>query len=258
MAADERIIQFLRQRRNFTQIVMSAVLGVNIATIDLRLKAAPNPFDCGFINVCSQRFIIRQRIATYKGYMYRRFAMRSSQHMLLISAVALGLGLNFAPLSAAWAASSGASGTTTTKPPVVKKAPAVTKSVTKKAPVATDANKIFLKAKAMVTAGDYAGAVTILEKIVAKDPANADAFNLLGFSNRKLGNMDKALGYYNSALALNPNHVGANEYLGELYLELNNLPKAQERLDVLTTTCSNCSETADLAKLIADFKAKAG
>ena len=184
--------------------------------------------------------------------------MRNSQHLLLVSALVLGLGFSFAPLDAVWAASSGASGTTTATKPVVKKAPAVKKVVTKKAPAATNASKIFLKAKAMVTAGDYAGAVTILEKIVAKDPANADAFNLLGFSNRKLGNMDKALGYYNSALALNPNHVGANEYLGELYLEMKNLPKAQERLDVLTTTCSKCSETADLAKLIADFKAKTG
>ena len=226
---------------------MLVILAINIATIEFGLNVTPNPFDHGFINVCSQRLTIRWRIATYKADTYRRFAMRNSQYMLLVSALTLGLSLSIAPLGVAWAASSGASGTTTTTKPVVKKAPA-----------ATNANNIFLKAKAKVTAGDYAGAVIILEKIVAKDPANADAFNLLGFSNRKLGNLDKALDYYTTALALNPNHVGANEYLGELYLEMSNLPKAQERLDVLTITCSNCSETADLAKLIADFKAKAG
>ena len=75
--------------------------------------------------------------------------------------------------------------------------------------------------------------MTILDKIIAKDPRNPDALNLMGFCDRKLGNTDEALEYYNKALAIKPNHVGANEYLGELYPELKNLPKAEERLKVL-------------------------
>ena len=172
--------------------------------------------------------------------------MKNSQRRLLVSALVLGFSV--APLGAIWGASTGASGTSTKSAPVTATKPTLKKKVISD----------FLEAKAKVDAADYNGAVPILEKIVAKDPSNADAFNLLGFSNRKLGYMDKALGLYLKALKLNPNHVGANEYLGELYLETNNLPKAQEQLAVLTKVCGDCKESADLAKLIADFKAKNG
>ena len=187
--------------------------------------------------------------------------MKNLKHRLLISALVLGFSL--APTAITWGAGTGATGTatksapaTTTKP-AVKKTNPVAKTKTKPA-MKKIVSGDFLEAKAKVDAADYKGAVPILEKIVAKDPSNADAFNLLGFSNRKLGNMDKALGFYLTALKINPKHVGANEYLGELYLETNNLPKAQEQLTILTKVCADCNETADLAKLIADFKAKNG
>ncbi|MGB8315829.1 MAG: tetratricopeptide repeat protein [Aestuariivirga sp.] len=172
--------------------------------------------------------------------------MKSSQRALLVFALALGFSL--APLGAIWGAGTGATGTPTTSAP----------TTTAKPTMKPNAGSNFLKAKAKVDAGDYKGAVPILEKIVAEDSSNADAFNLLGFSNRKLGYMDKALGFYLTALKLNPNHVGAHEYLGELYLETNDLPKAQEQLVVLTKVCGDCKESADLAKLIAGFKAKNG
>ena len=99
--------------------------------------------------------------------------MQNSQRALLVSALALGFGL--APLGTAWSASSGAGGTSSASAP----------TTTTAAPT-TNASSDFLTAKAKVTAGDYKGALPILEKIVAKDRNNADAFNLLGFSNRKL------------------------------------------------------------------------
>ena len=105
----------------------------------------------------------------------------------------------------------------------------------------TSVSAMYTQASAKVDAKDYRGAMSILDKIIAKDPRNPDALNLMGFCDRKLGNTDEALEYYNKALAIKPNHVGANEYLGELYLELKDLPKAEERLKVLAKACNGCA-----------------
>jgi hypothetical protein len=51
----------------------------------------------------------------------------------------------------------------------------------------------------------------------------ADNYNLLGFTNRKMEVPDVALSelYYKRALQINPKHVAASGYLGELYVETN-------------------------------------
>lgn len=117
---------------------------------------------------------------------------------------------------------------------------------------------MYAKAKNKVEAEDYRGAMPILEKIIAKDSRHADALNLMGYCSRKLGDPDEALEYYQKALKINANHVGANEYLGELYLELKDLPKAEERLKVLAKACKGCEEQRELEEAIADYKAKNG
>jgi tetratricopeptide (TPR) repeat protein len=115
----------------------------------------------------------------------------------------------------------------------------------------------YTDAEKMVKAKDYKGAIPLLEKVLEKSPSNADALNYLGFSYRKLGEMDEAMEYYNKALAINPDHKGANEYMGELYLEMNNLDKAQERLSRLQQICGGtCEEYADLKEQIDAYKAK--
>jgi tetratricopeptide (TPR) repeat protein len=119
---------------------------------------------------------------------------------------------------------------------------------------ATTAN--YAAAKKLVDDGEYRDAIPILEQLVEKNPSDADALNELGFSHRKLGHEEKALTYYLKALSTEPNHLGANEYLGELYLEMKNLPKAEERLAVLQKACGNCEEYSELKEKIADYKAK--
>jgi hypothetical protein len=76
----------------------------------------------------------------------------------------------------------------------------------------------------------------------------------MGFSERKLGYSSTAL-YYKKALNLQPNHIGANEYLGELYLELKKPDMAEQRLVVLQQTCGNCEEYTELKEKIEKFKA---
>jgi tetratricopeptide (TPR) repeat protein len=113
----------------------------------------------------------------------------------------------------------------------------------------------YKQAQAKIKAEKYEAAIDILEEIVEDKPNNADAWNLMGYSHRKLGKFDEALKYYQKALSIKPSHIGANEYLGELYLEMKDLPKAEERLAVLARACNGCEEQKELEEKIAEFKA---
>lgn len=110
-----------------------------------------------------------------------------------------------------------------------------------------------------VRAKDFRGAIPLLEKVVAADAKNADAFNYLGFSHRKLGEFDKALGHYQTALNLKPDHRGAHQYIGELYLELNDLKRDEEHLARLDRLCLfGCEEYTDLKSAVAAYKKARG
>ena len=68
-----------------------------------------------------------------------------------------------------------------------------------------------------------------------------------------------AFDYYRRALAIEPRHLGANEYLGELYLETGELAKAEERLRELAIACpSGCEERDELSEAIDAYKAERG
>ena len=107
--------------------------------------------------------------------------------------------------------------------------------------------------------GDYAGAIAALDKLLAEHPDNADVLNLLGYSHRLSGDLERALDYYQRALALEPKHLGANEYLGELYLQLDDLAGAQARLAVLDDACFfGSDEYTELKTAIAEYRAARG
>lgn len=126
----------------------------------------------------------------------------------------------------------------------------------------TSATLDFPKAKKLVDVRNFTAAIPLLHKIVKSQPKNADAWNLLAFSNRKLGKFDVALQQYQKALQIQPTHKGANEYLGELYLKVGDLPKAQERLTVLNDMCTDgfvgCEEFNELKEKVAKFIAAKG
>lgn len=88
------------------------------------------------------------------------------------------------------------------------------------------------------------------------DPRNADAFNNLGYSHRKLGKRDKALISYAEALRRDPKHLGALESQGKLFLELGDVPRAEANLDHLGRLCGRCETYRDLAETILAHKAK--
>ena len=108
-----------------------------------------------------------------------------------------------------------------------------------------------------VKAANYGKALNLLQKVVAAKPGNADAWNYIGFSHRKLKKFDQAMTAYGKALAIDPDHRGANEYLGELYLQTGDLAKAKERLKKLDDICTfGCEEFDDLKAAVKAYKSK--
>ena len=98
-------------------------------------------------------------------------------------------------------------------------------------------------------------AYDLARSITIELPKNADAWNLLGFSSRQLNKLDESKKAYRSALKINPDHVGALEYYGELYLVLNQPKKALELLERLQDLCSfNCLEMNKLEESIKNYK----
>ncbi|HKF64179.1 MAG TPA: tetratricopeptide repeat protein [Dongiaceae bacterium] len=119
-------------------------------------------------------------------------------------------------------------------------------------------NAEYKKAQDAINAANYSTAIDLLQKVLARQPENPDVLNLIGFSERKSGEASQALNYYKKALGLQPTHIGANEYLGELYLELKEPELAEERLAVLQQVCGSCREFTELKEKIEKYKANAG
>jgi tetratricopeptide (TPR) repeat protein len=121
---------------------------------------------------------------------------------------------------------------------------------------AKPADPSFAQAKALIEAKRYKEAMPLLQQAVAKDPKNADAYNLMGYATRKSGDANGSLQYYNQALAIDPKHLGANEYIGEAYLQLDRPAEAQQHLARLDSLCTfGCTEYRMLKAAIADYKA---
>ncbi len=100
--------------------------------------------------------------------------------------------------------------------------------------------KLYNKAYELVYNKKFDKSIKLLEKIAKRKDLGekkADVYNLLGFSYRKHSepNLDKAFDAYQIALEVNPEHLGAHEYLGELYITLGNMNKANEMLLKLET-----------------------
>lgn len=107
------------------------------------------------------------------------------------------------------------------------------------------------KARGNIEHADYWAAISKLNSVVEANPRNTEAYNLLGFSYRKVKNFDSAERNYRRALRLDPKHKAALEYMGELYLETDRRAKAEELLATLEKLCpQGCEELDDLRQAI--------
>jgi Flp pilus assembly protein TadD len=114
----------------------------------------------------------------------------------------------------------------------------------------------WVEGKKAVEAQDWKKAADLLSKAAAAEPKNPDIQNWLGFSQRKLGHMDAAFSAYNEALKLNPKHKRAHEYIGEAYLMVGNVSKAEQHLAELQKLCTPipCEEYRDLKRAVDEYK----
>ncbi len=123
----------------------------------------------------------------------------------------------------------------------------------------TLANPDYAQAEKLIKEWKYADAIPLLQKVVAADPKSADAHNQLGYAHRKLNKLPDARTHYAKALEIDPEHKGALEYQGELYLMLDDLKSAEANLAKLDKVCFfGCSEFSDLKKAVAEYKQRKG
>jgi Flp pilus assembly protein TadD len=125
-------------------------------------------------------------------------------------------------------------------------------------PVTTKTDPDYAAGRAAVVAKDWRRAIAALNTAAKHDNNNADIHNLLGYAHRNNGNFELALKHYDRALTLDPKHLGAREYLGELYLKQDNLAKAEEQRAELAKLCPKpCEELTELSEKIDDYRKKA-
>jgi len=102
---------------------------------------------------------------------------------------------------------------------------------------------------------EYAEAIDLLENVLSDDPGNPDAYNYLAYSQRHLDHLDAAMENYNRALEIDPDHKGALEYQGELFLLMGDRSSAEKNLGRLVSLCPRgCEEAEELQAAIERFK----
>src|SRR4030095_7371493 len=117
----------------------------------------------------------------------------------------------------------------------------------------------YAAGKAAIAAKDWAAAIKSLSSAARRDTRDADIQKYLRYAYRQSGQLEPAFKYYARALQLNPRHRGAHEYMGEAYLLVNNVAKAEEHLAALARICLiPCEEYEDLQKAVADYRRRAG
>ena len=121
-------------------------------------------------------------------------------------------------------------------------------------------NSLYELAEKHIYNKKYDKSLKLLKKLTKREDLGtrrADIYNLLGFSYRKLENpeLDKSFAAYMMALEIDPEHAGAHEYLGELYLMRDQKNQAMRMLSKLENLVGkNAEEYKDLLKAIENYQ----
>lgn len=109
----------------------------------------------------------------------------------------------------------------------------------------------FAKGYWLAKTGDYTKALQVLRAL--PDQNDPGVLTMIGFATRHLGRVDEALGYYDKALALNPNMTDTRQYLGEAYLQKHDVANARVQLAEIARICGSdaCQDYRDLARELA-------
>ena len=126
-------------------------------------------------------------------------------------------------------------------------------------PAAAKLDPDYAAGRKAIETKNWSAAIKSLSSAALRDTRNADIQNYLGYAYRNAGQMDLAFKHYGRALQLNPRHRGVHEYVGEAYLMVSNLPKAEEHLSKLQGICLlPCEEYDDLRKKIEIYRKATG
>ena len=86
----------------------------------------------------------------------------------------------------------------------------------------------YNKGLALSDGGKYSDALPEFQRAVALRADFAEAYNMIGFTYRKLGKLNLSLRNYENALKIRPDFPQAYEYLGETYLAADDLVHAMK------------------------------
>jgi tetratricopeptide (TPR) repeat protein len=109
---------------------------------------------------------------------------------------------------------------------------------------------LYLAGRDLGQQAHYAEALELFFRM--KNREQARVLSSMGYSTRKLGDVDKGIDYYHQALAIDPGYTKVREYLGEAYLQKGDVEKAKEQLMEIADRCGGpCDEYELLVKAIA-------
>jgi tetratricopeptide (TPR) repeat protein len=122
-------------------------------------------------------------------------------------------------------------------------------------PSATPEDADYTAAMKAIKADRFKDAIPLLQRVVGRDTKNADAYNWLAYATRRNGDPAASIPIYQKALAIDPKHRGAHEYIGEAYLMVGDLANAEDHLRRLERLCTSpCEERDDLQKAINAYR----
>jgi cytochrome c-type biogenesis protein CcmH/NrfG len=108
---------------------------------------------------------------------------------------------------------------------------------------------------AAVAKRNWREVVVRMTAYAGRNPQDANGWNELGHAHRQLGELDVALVEYGKALKIDPRHRGAHEYLGETYLQMGDVARAEQELKALDSICLlPCEQYTDLKGAIAQYR----
>lgn len=114
-----------------------------------------------------------------------------------------------------------------------------------------DDKELYEQGRRLALAGYYENALAVLDAVSNKQ--DSGVLTYIGYSHRKMGDVDVGIGYYKQALAIDPKNLNTREYLGEGYVSAGRVEEAQAELATLQQLCGNtdCEQYQDLANAIA-------
>ena len=123
---------------------------------------------------------------------------------------------------------------------------------------ALNADADYAAGLAALKARDLQAALARFQAALKRFPDSADLHNELGFTFRQLGRFEPAFEHYRRALAIDPRHRSAHEYIGEAYLLVGDVASAEKHLAALRSICTlPCEEMLDLQQAIEAHRRKA-